>query len=167
MSDFFLETKEIEDYLEGDCYDTPESASGQCWRVTDTLVDALGCFDWLGADHANEPVKRFKEIGQYGNHFAPYHIDSDTVVDFTFRQFDAEAPYPLVCSKQEWIERLAHAWEAPSVRTIIGWVGLDYCEDNFFEDGDYDSEEDAEEAYENYLNSFEFYDFATEGKEAA
>lgn len=151
MSDFPFTGDEIEEYLDAG-YDTPASSSGQCWRVTEELTEALDCFEWLGADHTNNPVKRFEEIGQYGNHFAAYYVDSDTVVDFTFRQFDKDAPYPLLCSKQEWIERLAYVWESDSVRAIIGYTSLDYVDDDFTDD------EEGENAYTDYLNAFEFYD---------
>lgn len=147
MSTFPLTTKEMEEVFEH-CYDDAQSASGQCWRVTELLVESFEVFEWIGADHANDPNGRFDKLGQYGNHFAAYHQNSDLIVDYTFRQFDDSAPYPLICPKEEWIERLAYVWETDCVRFVVGYNSLDCCEDDF----------SYPEDYGDFLDALEFWD---------
>ena len=112
------------DYF-GSAYATPKKARGKCLEVTE---EALGLCsdDWVmvgAASDREDLFERLKTLNQYSDHFAL--LRDDVVIDFTFRQFDSETPYPLVCSLTEWIERLARAWECDSLEVSEGWHNVE------------------------------------------
>lgn len=130
-------------------YDTPEEALGMCWIATDSMVASEPYeLTWIGADHNNKPMERYEKFGQLANHYAAYHHRTDTVIDFTFRQFEPDAAYPLICSRDEWLARLADVWECPTIRFI-----LDYSE--IWADKEYF---DTEDEYYDFLDSMLFFD---------
>lgn len=88
----------------------PGYSSGMCYEVSEFLAAYFDEFIPVHAEHDNDPIGRFEEMGQYSNHFALYHVKDQMVVDFTFRQFDPDSPFPLVTTRRNWHNRLRRAW---------------------------------------------------------
>lgn len=120
----------------GDRYATPDAARAMCVDATEESTyriwekcNAKEGSEWvelgaLNGDDDDVLTQRYTDLQQCSDHFTAYHCESDQVVDFTFRQFDPEADYPLICSKEEWIDRLVKAWETDRIYIALGWIDI-------------------------------------------
>lgn len=114
----------------GDDFNTAQTAYSECINVTNGLLD-LERPGWIAIGAKNqadtvEIMRRYATMRQCSDHYTIYHEESDQVADFTFRQFDPEADYPLICSKEEWLTKLAQAWETEEISHFetdeLGWM---------------------------------------------
>lgn len=115
-------------------FQDPETASGSCWRVTSELIETVD-FGAHGFDctptFANAQGDAEKDKINI-EHYAVFLSSGDMVVDFTIRQFDPEAPFPLITDFSDWSERM-RSHLGPNVELSVGELD---------EDDDYDEEDD-------------------------
>lgn len=91
-------------------FSDPDTASGSCWRVTSELIETVDFSDYgflETPDFANAVGNAAMDKINV-EHYALFFGDSNTVIDFTVRQFDPELPFPLVTSFDEWSELMRH-----------------------------------------------------------
>lgn len=88
----------------------PDTARGNCWSASGQVIE-LGAGE-LGAESLAEIVLSSPGHGQHVAILAGYR-DGMVVVDYTMRQFNAEAPFPWVGSPGEWEAAVGSAtgWE--------------------------------------------------------
>lgn len=115
----------------GDDYDryaSPAVAKGKCWSISEDICEKLAWTDimYIHCAHDNDPDTRFITLGQHSDHYAVYHEDTNTVIDYTLRQFDPNTPFPFVGSPAQWLDVLERSWEAPNLRAAIGY-DCEFC----------------------------------------
>jgi hypothetical protein len=113
-------------------YSDPVVAKGQCFNASSRIMDEQ-CFPMVIADHSNNPLGRFRELGQHSDHYAVV-VGEDTILDFTLRQFDETVDFPFIGTYEEWFTVLAKAWDTDTIRYTAGWdysIG-DVDEDEIF-----------------------------------
>lgn len=97
-----------------ECKDA-EAAAGECARITyelQTLCKNMG-IDTKSV-YAEAPSSNtehlYLETGAYSNHYALFLPQSDTVIDYTMRQFHPESEFPFVGTRRAWGKMLSKAW---------------------------------------------------------
>jgi hypothetical protein len=112
----------------------PEIASGNCWKITSEAIEMMDFHEYGlsgSPDFANAQGSAEKD-GINIEHYAVFLSGpSETVVDFTIRQFDHEAPFPLITNFSDWSERM-RSHLGPNVELSVG--ELDYDDDGWDED---------------------------------
>lgn len=142
--------------INGD-YSDPREAAGMCYVATENIIEVFPGLVSLVADHSNSPMRRFKKLGQYSNHYTPYDPIEDRVYDFTMRQFNPDCGYPFIGTREEWLTELAVAWDTDTIRTGVDCWDLDADELDFI----------SEEEYESFQESIQFWDRASNTFESA
>lgn len=64
---------------------------------------------------------------QHSDHYALYVVEDELVLDFTMRQFDSVSPFPFIGTVDQWLEKLAVAWEYKSL-TAVHKVVCENCD---------------------------------------
>ena len=100
-------------------FSDPVDAKGQCFNASSHIMDEE-CFPMVIADHSNNPLERFRELGQHSDHYANV-VGEDTIIDFTLRQFDETVDFPFIGTYEEWFTVLAKAWDTGTIRYTTGW----------------------------------------------
>lgn len=111
-----------------------EIASGNCWKITSEAIEMIDFYEYGlsgSPDFANAQGSAEKD-GINIEHYAVFLSGaSETVVDFTIRQFDPEAPFPLITTFTEWAEMMRNHL-GPNVELSVG--ELDYDDDGWDEE---------------------------------
>lgn len=101
-----------------DC-STARRAHGRCYEVTlwawqnRTLDDVIPLRLVLDVS-MQERLHIARTRNQHTDHYALCH--NGIVCDYTMRQFHEDAPYPLVCSIEEWVSMMEEAWGGTAIR---------------------------------------------------
>lgn len=115
-----------------------EIASGNCWKITSEAIEMMDFYEYGlsgSPDFANAQGSAEKD-GINIEHYAVFLSGaSETVVDFTIRQFDPEAPFPLITTFAEWGDMM-RSHLGPNVELSVG--ELDYDDDDWDEEDELD-----------------------------
>lgn len=93
---------------------TQEGAAGECASVTYELQELCKLLGFESKSVYAENISssteyNFLDSGQYSNHYALL-LPSDTVIDFTMRQFFPDSEFPFVGTRKAWGKMLSKAW---------------------------------------------------------